>query len=173
MGGAVVPPFTPSPLSIRLFFGSVKTDRPVEKSLTRADVVLFSQIRNQNWTCAGCCNFFSIAAEKLLFRVFFFFFFFFFFLSFCDPVFLWLGSFSVSEIFCVPVVIHVRTAWNLCPEAAVHGLCSNEQTSSPCQNVLVIPRRTTFRFFSSVGKHGSMWPVARVPYQALCGHLIF
>ena len=120
--------------------------------LIRADVILFSQIRNQNWTCAGCCNFFSLQLRNFCFALFFF---------FCDPVFLWLGSFSVSEIFCVPVVIHVRTAWNLCPEAAAHGLCSNEQTSSPCQNVLVIPRRTTFRFFSSVGKHGSNcgpWP---------------
>ena len=30
-GRGSCPPFAPSPLSIRLFFGSVKTDRPVEK----------------------------------------------------------------------------------------------------------------------------------------------
>ena len=73
------PPFAPSPLSIRLFSGSVKTDRPVEMFLIRADVILFSQIRNQNRTCAGCCNFFHYRWETFCVAFFFFFFFFFFF----------------------------------------------------------------------------------------------
>ena len=82
VGGADVPLRSFSPVHSSLFLVCFKIDRPVGMSLTRAEVVLFSRIRNQNWTCSGCCNFFLLQLRNLCFFVFFF----------CAPVFLWFGS---------------------------------------------------------------------------------
>ena len=52
--------------------GSVKTDRPVEKVPNPSWCSLIFPIRNQNWTCVGCCNFFSLQLRNFCFGFFFF-----------------------------------------------------------------------------------------------------
>ena len=50
VGGADVPLHSFPPCPFVSFSGSFKIDRPVGMSLTRAEVVLFPRIRDQNWT---------------------------------------------------------------------------------------------------------------------------